>query len=59
MYNRIHVDEKWFSITKVKDQSYLVPGEAEDNITQEPYPQGHVFVCCGKTSARSREEAMV
>ena len=28
MYNRVHVDEKWFYITKVKDRYYLVPGEA-------------------------------
>jgi hypothetical protein len=27
MYDRVHVDEKWFYITKLKDRYYLVPGE--------------------------------
>ncbi|XP_057798731.1 uncharacterized protein LOC131014673 [Salvia miltiorrhiza] len=29
MFNTIHIDEKWFYLTKSKDRYYLMPGEAD------------------------------
>ena len=47
MYNRVHVDEKWFYITKVKDRYYLVPGEEapERTTSHKSHVPKVMFLC--------------
>jgi DNA-binding Lrp family transcriptional regulator len=53
MYDRVHVDEKWFYITKVSTRYILVAADDEDEKevpSQEPHCQGYVYMRPGSSS---------
>ncbi|XP_057775233.1 uncharacterized protein LOC130994215 [Salvia miltiorrhiza] len=47
MYNTIHIDEKWFYLTKTKDRYYLMPDEVEPYRTckSKRYIEKIMFMC--------------
>ncbi|XP_057793204.1 uncharacterized protein LOC131009814 [Salvia miltiorrhiza] len=47
MYNTIHIDEKWFYLTKIKDRYYLMPDEEEPYRTckSKRYIDKIMFMC--------------
>ncbi|XP_057770889.1 uncharacterized protein LOC130990682 [Salvia miltiorrhiza] len=47
MYNTIHIDEKWFYLTKTKDRYYLMPDEVEPYRTckSKRYIPKIMFMC--------------